>query len=86
MTDKTEDKLAQERAAVEAMRNAKSNMASALARVETLESTLRNAQASISRLKGYIAPNVYTYPVSGNSKACTTEADDAIAMIAKVLA
>jgi hypothetical protein len=86
MTDKTEEKIAQERAAVEAMRNAKSNMAATLARIETLERALESAKQSIARLKGYIAPCVYTYPVSGNSRTCTSEADDAIAAISKVLA
>lgn len=84
--EKTEDLIARERAAVEAMKNAKSNMATVLARVETLERALDCAKGTMSTLKGYIAPGAYTYPVGGNSRKCADIADDAIAAIAKVLA
>lgn len=83
--EKNEATIAAERASVEAMKNAKSNMTNVLARVETLERSLSSAMSTISTLKGYIAPNVYTYPVSGSSKKCTEIADAAIADIAKVL-
>lgn len=85
MSDKTEEQIASEKAAVEAMRNAKSNMTSALERIATLERALWNASSSISGLKNYIAPGAYTYPVSNTSRRCTEVADDAIAAIAKAL-
>lgn len=84
--DKTDDQIARERASVEAMKNAKANMATVLARVETLERALDCAKGTMSTLKGFIAPSAYTYPVSGNSRKCTDLADDGIAAIAKVLA
>lgn len=84
--EKTEAQIEREKQAVAAMANAKSNMTAALDRIKTLETALRNASGTISTLKGYIAPNVYTYPVSGNSRRCTDHADAAIAEIAKVLA
>lgn len=83
--EKTEDQIARERASVEAMRNAKANMTTVLDRVATLERALDSAKGTIATLKGYIAPGVYTYPVSGSSRKCTDIADDAIAAIAKVL-
>lgn len=83
--DKSDEEIARERAAVEAMKNAKSNMTAALDRIKTLETALRDASGIISTLKSYIAPNVYTYPVQGNSRRCTDHADAAIAEIAKVL-
>jgi hypothetical protein len=84
--EKTEEQIARDRAAVEAMRNAKSNMGAALDRIDTLERALRLASGNISSLKSYIAPGAYTYPVQGNSRKCTDIADDAMAAIAKVLA
>lgn len=84
--EKTEAQIEKEKQAVAAMANAKSNMTAALDRIKTLETALRNASGTISTLKGYIAPNVYTYPVQGNSRRCTDHADAAIAEIAKVLA
>lgn len=84
--DKTEDQIARERASVDAMKNAKSNMTAVLDRVATLERALSNAAATMSTLKGFIAPGAYTYPISGNSRKCTDLADDGIAAIAKVLA
>ena len=84
--EKTEDQIARERASVEAMKNAKSNMATVLDCVATLERALSNASGAMSTPKGFIAPGAYTYPVSGNSRKYTDLADDAIAAIAKVLA
>lgn len=84
--EKTEQQIEKEKRAVAAMANAKSNMTAALDRIKTLETALRNASVTISTLKGYIAPNVYTYPTQGNSRRCTDHADMAIAEIAKVLA
>ena len=85
MTDKTEEQLARERAAVASMSSAKANMENALNRIQSLEAALRSASRSITTLKGFIAPQVYTYSVNGNSRTCTAVADDAIAEIAKVL-
>lgn len=84
--EKTDDQIARERASVEAMKNAKANMATVLDRVETLERALKTASSTMSTLKGFIAPGAYTYPVSGNSRKCIDLADDGIAAIAKVLA
>ena len=85
MTDKTEEKIAQERAAVDAMRNAKSNMDQAFARISTLESALKSASMSISGLKGYIAAGAYCYPCDKPRK-CHDLVDDAVTAIAKVMA
>jgi len=84
--EKTEEQIAREREAVVAMKGAKSNMEAALGRINTLESALRSAKDSISLLKGFIAPQVYAYPVNSNTRRCTDYADDAITAIAKVLA
>jgi hypothetical protein len=85
MADKSEEQIARELAAVQAMKGAKSNMEAALGRIGTLESALRSAASTIGTLKGYIAPQVYTYPVNSSSRRCTEVADDAMAAIAKVL-
>lgn len=85
MSEKTEEQIAKEVAAVASMKGAKSQMQAVLERVETLERALRSAQSSIGTLKGYIAPGAYTYPVSGTSRKCTDVADAASAEIAKVL-
>ncbi|WP_283419201.1 hypothetical protein [Sphingopyxis sp. Geo48] len=86
MSDKTEDQIARERDSVKAMKNAQSNMAAVLSRVETLERALSMASSTISTLKGYIAPGAYTYPHGPTAKRCTEVADEGIAAIAKVLA
>lgn len=83
--EKTDEQIERERAAVAAMSNAKANMTAALDRIQTLERALASAKSSISMLKTYIAPSVYTYPVSGQSKPCLTVADDAIAAISKLI-
>lgn len=84
--DKTDDQIARERASVDAMRNAKANMATVLDRVATLEQALKSASSTIGALKGYIAPGAYTYPHNNSARKCTEIADDGIAAIAKVLA
>ena len=81
---KSDEQIERERAAVAAMSNAKANMTATLDRIQTLERALLNAKSSISSLKGYIAPNTYTY--GSNGKTCVSVADDAIAAIAKVIA
>ena len=62
MSEKSEEQVAKEREAVEAMRNAKANMTSALDRISTLESALRSAIDGLLRARGYVSPTVYTYP------------------------
>lgn len=85
MTDKTEEQIARERAAIDAMKNAKSNMTVALDRIATLESALRNASGTIGTLSRYIGPDCYTYPNGSDRRTCKSVADDAIASIAKVI-
>lgn len=82
MENKTDEQIERERSAVDAMRNAKANMTSALDRISTLERELQNAQSSLSRLKSYIAPTVYVYE---GKETCHAFADRAITSIAKVL-
>jgi hypothetical protein len=83
--EKSEETIVRERAAVEAMKGAKSNMALALDRISTLERALSTAGMTISQLKGFIAPDVYCYPHGNTPKKCRESADDAMASIAKVL-
>lgn len=83
--EKTEEQIAKERAAVDAMKSAKSNMTLALERISTLEAAMRQANNVISSLKSYIAPGAYTYPIQGNSRKCTDIADDGMAAISRVL-
>lgn len=85
MTDKTEEQITREKAAVDAMKNAKASMSGALDRISTLESALRSASSRIGTLKGFIAPNAYLYPTSSTPKRCTEVADEALADIVKVL-
>lgn len=87
MSEKSEEQIANERAAVDAMRNAKANMTAALDRISTLEKALTSAQYSLSNIKQYIANGAYTYPSdSSRAKKCHDVVDDAVAAIAKVLA
>ena len=82
--EKTDDQIARERASVEAMKNAKANMATVLDRVTTLERVLADASNTMRQLKTYIAPEAYTYP-TGTPRKCTELADDGMAAIARVL-
>jgi hypothetical protein len=61
MTDKTEEQIAKDKAAVDAMRNAKSNMDAALARISTLEEALSGAIGGLLEAKRYISPSAYVY-------------------------
>jgi hypothetical protein len=56
-----EERVLKEKAAVEAMRNAKANMTEALARIETLERTLHSAISYTKGLQDYIPRNCYPY-------------------------
>lgn len=60
MSDKTDDQIAKEKAAVEAMRNARSNMAAVLDRVSTLEKALRDAAGQLDEAAKQM-PNAYAY-------------------------
>ena len=61
MTEKTEEQIAKEREAVEAMKNAKANMDKALARIETLTVALKFAYSDMATVKKWIAPDTYSY-------------------------
>lgn len=54
MTEKTEAQIEREKQAVAAMANAKSNMTEALARIQTLESALKQAADDLGRMKYYV--------------------------------
>ena len=77
MTDATEEKIARDKAAVDAMRNAKSNMDAALARINTLECALERARANLTRTKDYIGRGAYIYP--GNVSRPVHDAIDEMA-------
>lgn len=61
MTDKTEDQVMRDKAAVEAMRHAKANMTQVLDRIDALERALRMATERMRNLKPNIPANAYPY-------------------------
>lgn len=77
-TEKTEEQIAKERAAVEAMRSAKANMTAALDRISTLEFALKGAVSALSRCKSYVGASCYAYP-TGAAQTCHADIDKAIA-------
>jgi hypothetical protein len=77
--DKSEEQIAKEREAVEAMRNAKANMSAALDRIATLESALKLTIANLSQARTYISPSVYIYPIPGSNVTVHTQIDQWIA-------
>lgn len=83
--EKTEEQIERERAAVEAMRNAKANMTASLDRIATLETALKAAKTHILALKGHVGPGSYTYPTDSSRVRCVDYADNAVAGINKVL-
>lgn len=85
MTEKSEEQIAKERAAVEAMKNAKSNMDAALSRIDTLERAINYALDRMKANKQYVSGNVYTYFHSGQQKSVHTEMDEQIAHIRKLV-
>lgn len=88
MTEKTDAQLEREKAAVAAMKNAKSNMDEVLARVTRLETALVNAQNAIQRLKRHVGTESTMRWHDGRSEQqdfVSKYADNAIADIAKVL-
>lgn len=60
MTDKTDEQVAKEKASVDAMRNARSNMATVLDRVAGLENALRAAAVELDNAAKHM-PNAYGY-------------------------
>lgn len=86
--DKTEAQVEREKAAVSAMRNAKSNMDEVLSRVATLERMLSNASNTISRLKRHVGSESQMTWHDGRSEQrgmVTQYADKQIAAIAKLI-
>jgi len=79
-TQKSDEQIAKEKAAVEAMRNAKANMESALARISDLEAALRSALDCIKRFKGYTPSTAYIY---GGQETIHSEIDKSVAAILK---
>lgn len=85
MTDKTEEQIAKDKAAVDAMKNAKANMDATLSRVSALENALGRAINDLRRAKQDISPNVYCYPSDNNRTTVHSRIDAEIALLAKVL-
>ena len=89
MTEKTEAQIEREKAAVNAMKNAKSNMDEVLSRVATLERALSNASSAISRLKRHVGSESTMRWHDGRQECVdyvSKYADSEVAVIAKVLA
>lgn len=85
MTEKTEEQIAKEKAAVEAMRNAKSNMDTALTRISDLERSLTYAADCLSKARAFISANVYLYPTNGQSLSVHSHIDAQLQQIRKTL-
>lgn len=81
MTEKTEEQIAKDRAAVEAMRNAKANMDTALGRIADLERALSEAALHIKRIKDYVPAAAYSY---GGQKTLHNDMDEMILRLMKV--
>jgi len=85
MSDRTEEQIARDKAAVDAMRNAKSNMDAALARIATLESALTSARGDLGRAKAFIGQGAYAYPDGSNRVSVHDYIDSMIARATKAL-
>ena len=88
MEPKTEAQIEREKAAVAAMKNAKSNMDEVLARVATLERLLGQTSNTISRLKRHVGSESQMTWHDGRQERrdfVTKYADEQIAEIAKVV-
>ena len=59
MSDKTEAQIEREKQAVLAMSNAKSNMATALERIQTLETKLRATDGVLQHLRLHVGAHSY---------------------------
>lgn len=71
--EKTEEAVARDKAAIEAMKNAKSNMGIALDRIAYLERKLASAISALKQAKEDISPKVYCYK-SDNERQQTVHA------------
>jgi hypothetical protein len=89
MTEKTEAQIDREKAAVAAMKSAKSNMEGVLLRVATLERTLSDASSAISRLKRHVGQESVMKWHDGSYEQVdlvSKYADEQVAKIAKAMA
>ena len=82
MAEITDEQIAKDRAAVEAMKNARANMDASLNRIRTLENTLHDARRSIGLYKTYVPAAAYSY---GGKDRLHDVMDQSIAEITKVL-
>ena len=82
MSDKTEEQIAREKAAVDAMRNSRAHMNEAISRIETLESAVRSAAYALKEAKGFTPATAYIY---GGQKSVHDKIDEAIAAANKAL-
>lgn len=80
--EKTEEQIAKDKAAVEAMKNAKSNMDAALSRISTLEYELGVARGEMTKFKSFVPKDGYVY---GGQKSMHDVMDAAIARATKAL-
>lgn len=85
MSEFDEQKVAKEKAAIDAMKNAKSNMATAISRIETLEMALQSARDRLSKTKGYIGPDCYAWSANGSQRRVHEVINDQLADIDKIL-
>lgn len=85
MMEKTEEQIAKERAAVDAMRNAKANMEAGIARVSTLEFALRSLVAAHRGLKDYVGKGAYAYPSNSSNVTVHSRIDESCASAEKAL-
>lgn len=84
MTD--EERIAANKAAIEAMKNAKANMGTAIDRIVQLERALGEAISGLRQAKDYISSNVYAYKLDNqNQQTVHARIDAQIASISKVL-
>ena len=84
--EKIEQQAAAQKAAIEAMKNAKSNMAVALDRISLLERTLTSAIGALRQAKDDVSPKVYCYPLDGQRHRTVHERIDSfIAEASKAL-
>lgn len=59
--EKSEERKQQEKAALDAMKHAKANMEMTLRRIDSLESTVRNAVADLNSYLKYLPEGAYLY-------------------------
>jgi hypothetical protein len=85
MTDAHDEKVARDKAAVDAMRNAKSNMDAALARITTLEQALTYARDNLGRTKQYIGASNYVWSGSNERQSVHDAIDQMVSHATKAL-